>query len=315
MKQTKKSRLAKWAAAGFWLAVWQAVAMAVGQEVFLVSPVQALRCLLRLLPQADFWHRVEFSAGRILLGFGLGVVCSAALAVAAEICPAAEVLIAPVLQLVKATPVASFIILALVWVRGSSLSVLISFLMVLPVLYGAVRTGIRAADPQLLEMKLEWKKKGKDIMKKDRIDRLCKARDMAYLFCFLCIVSMIMFPINQVLGIRLPEKFIQIWRLVITISPFPALLLGAVAAGKARWQVPDLNRILPDSGKPFMKKERDRGKLYERVCFLNQIGLTSLVLIPLNKALGIQLPLWVTGGWMAVIAGLAIAVMVLKNRG
>ena len=139
-------------AVGFWLAVWQAAAMAIGQEVFLVSPVQALRCLLRLLPQADFWHRVGFSAGRILLGFGLGVVCSAALAVAAEICPAAEILIAPVLQLVKATPVASFIILALVWVRGSSLSVLISFLMVLPVLYGAVRTGIRAADPQLLEM-------------------------------------------------------------------------------------------------------------------------------------------------------------------
>ena len=139
-------------AVGFWLVVWQAAAMAIGQEVFLVSPVQALRCLLRLLPQADFWHRVGFSAGRILLGFGLGVVCSAALAVAAEICPAAEVLIAPVLQLVKATPVASFIILALVWVRGASLSVLISFLMVLPVLYGAVRTGIRAADPQLLEM-------------------------------------------------------------------------------------------------------------------------------------------------------------------
>ena len=147
-----KTLLRRAGAVLFWLAVWQAAAMAIGQEVFLVSPVQALRCLLRLLPQADFWHRVGFSAGRILLGFGLGVVCSAALAVAAEICPASEILIAPVLQLVKATPVASFIILALVWVRGSSLSVLISFLMVLPVLYGAVRTGIRAADPQLLEM-------------------------------------------------------------------------------------------------------------------------------------------------------------------
>jgi len=127
-----KTLLRRAGAVLFWLAVWQAAAMVIGQEVFLVSPVQALRCLLRLLPQADFWHRVGFSAGRILLGFGLGVVCSAALAVA--------------------TPVASFIILALVWVRGSSLSVLISFLMVLPVLYGAVRTGIRAADPQLLEM-------------------------------------------------------------------------------------------------------------------------------------------------------------------
>ena len=30
MKQTKKSRMAKWAAVGFWLAVWQAAAMAVG---------------------------------------------------------------------------------------------------------------------------------------------------------------------------------------------------------------------------------------------------------------------------------------------
>ena len=60
--------------------------------------------------------------------------------------------LAPVMQLVKATPVASFIILALVWVSGKSLSILISFLMVLPVLYGAVRTGLESADPQLLEM-------------------------------------------------------------------------------------------------------------------------------------------------------------------
>ena len=140
------------AAAAFWLAVWQCAAMAVGQEVFLVSPVQALRTLLQLLPQAEFWQRVGFSSGRILLGFGLGVVVSVFLAAAAQAWHAAEVLLAPVLQLVKATPVASFIILALVWVRGASLSVLISFLMVLPVLYGAVRTGIAGADVQLLEM-------------------------------------------------------------------------------------------------------------------------------------------------------------------
>ena len=151
MKHNNK-QLQKIGAVLFWLAVWQCAAAAIGQEVFLVSPVQALRTLVQLLPQADFWYRVGFSSGRILLGFGLGAGCSIVLAVLAEVLPAAEALLAPVMQLVKATPVASFIILALVWVRGASLSVLISFLMVLPVLYGAVRTGIRAADPQLLEM-------------------------------------------------------------------------------------------------------------------------------------------------------------------
>ena len=151
MKQTKKSRL--WlAAVVFWLVVWQGAAMAIGQEVFLVSPLQAFGTLVQLLPQAEFWQRVAFSAGHILLGFVLGGGCSVLLAVAAERWLWVDAMLAPVMQLVKATPVASFIILALVWVRGASLSVLISFLMVLPVLYGAVRTGLESADPQLLEM-------------------------------------------------------------------------------------------------------------------------------------------------------------------
>ena len=84
MKQTKKRRAGLLAAAVFWLAVWQAAAMAIGQEVFLVSPIQAAGTLMELLPQADFWQRVGFSAGHILLGFALGVVVSVLLAAAAE---------------------------------------------------------------------------------------------------------------------------------------------------------------------------------------------------------------------------------------
>ena len=85
MEKTKKRRLQLLAASVFWLGVWQAAAMAIGQEVFLVSPVQALGTLVQLLPQAEFWQRVAFSAGRILLGFGLGALSSAVLAVAAEV--------------------------------------------------------------------------------------------------------------------------------------------------------------------------------------------------------------------------------------
>ena len=151
MKQKIKRRYGA-AAVVFWLAVWQLAAAAIGQEVFLVSPLQAAGTLVQLLPQPDFWQRVGFSAGHILLGFLLGAMCSVVCSVAAERWVWVDALLSPVMQLVKATPVASFIILALVWVSGKSLSILISFLMVLPVLYGAVRTGIESADPQLLEM-------------------------------------------------------------------------------------------------------------------------------------------------------------------
>ena len=151
MKQKIKRRYGA-AAVVFWLAVWQLAAAAIGQEVFLVSPLQAAGTLVQLLPQPDFWQRVGFSAGHILLGFLLGAVCSVVCSVAAERWVWVDALLSPVMQLVKTTPVASFIILALIWVSGKSLSILISFLMVLPVLYGAVRTGMESADPQLLEM-------------------------------------------------------------------------------------------------------------------------------------------------------------------
>ena len=160
MKTKKRSWLARLAAVAFWLALWQWAAAAVGQEVFLVSPIRALSTLVGLLPTGAFWGRVAFSSGRILLGFGLGCLCSAALAVAARLSGAVEVLLEPIIQLVKATPVASFVILALVWVRGRELSILISFLMAVPVLYSALRTGMASADAQLLEMarvfRLPW---------------------------------------------------------------------------------------------------------------------------------------------------------------
>ena len=58
----------------------------------------------------------------------------------------------PLIMVIKATPVASFIILCLIWIPSRNLSVFISFLMVFPVVYTNILEGIRQTDKQLLEM-------------------------------------------------------------------------------------------------------------------------------------------------------------------
>ena len=63
-----------------------------------------------------------------------------------------EILIVPVIAVVKSTPVASFIILCLIWIPSRNLSVFISFLMVLPVIYTNILEGIRQTDSKILEM-------------------------------------------------------------------------------------------------------------------------------------------------------------------
>ena len=54
------------------------------------------------------------------------------------------------MKVIKSTPVASFIILALVWVKSDYLAVLISFLMVMPVSFSNVLYGLKSTDEKLL---------------------------------------------------------------------------------------------------------------------------------------------------------------------
>lgn len=142
----------KAAAVIFWIAVWQAASMAIGQEILLASPAAVLVRLCKLVIKADFWQSVAFSMLRILLGFLLGTASGILLAGLASCLSWIRALIAPAVMTVKAIPVASFVILVLIWVPSQNLSAVISFLMVFPILYTNVLGGIESTDGKLLEM-------------------------------------------------------------------------------------------------------------------------------------------------------------------
>lgn len=139
-------------ALAFWLVVWQLAAWQVGERVLLAGPVETLRVLGQLMLQSEFWARTAHTMLRVLCGAALATAAGVLLAAAGAASPALRSLIAVPMQLIKAAPVASFIILALLWVRSRWLSVLISFLIGLPVVYAAVLQAIQSANQELLEM-------------------------------------------------------------------------------------------------------------------------------------------------------------------
>lgn len=144
-------RIRLWAVA-FWLIVWQFASMAVGQRLLLASPIETLIRLTELLRQPDFWFSALFTVGHILLGFLAAVLCGMTLAgLSARFVPVRE-LLAPLLAVIRSVPVASFVIVALIWIPSRGLSVLISFLIAMPILYADTLGGIEQTDRQLLEM-------------------------------------------------------------------------------------------------------------------------------------------------------------------
>ena len=63
-----------------WLLVWQIGAMALDQQILLVSPIQVLARLGELALQGSFWKAVGFSMLRITGGFLLGAAVGTVLA-------------------------------------------------------------------------------------------------------------------------------------------------------------------------------------------------------------------------------------------
>lgn len=144
--------LRRLAVAAFWLAAWQLASMAVGSRIVLVGPAEVACRLAELVLEADFWVSMGLSLGRVATGFGLAVVAGVALAAWASRSRVVEGLLAPLVGAVKAAPVASFVVLLLMWVSSRRLSVAVSFLMAFPILYTNVLAGVRQTDPALLEM-------------------------------------------------------------------------------------------------------------------------------------------------------------------
>jgi len=146
-----KKRLPLWAVA-FWLIMWELLALWVAEPILLVTPVKALARLTELVQEAAFWKSIAFSVGHILLGFALSAVLGVGLAALAYRFRIVRELLAPLSAAVKAVPVASFVILVLLWVSSRDLSIIISLLIGFPVIYANVLMGLDSTDPKLIEM-------------------------------------------------------------------------------------------------------------------------------------------------------------------
>lgn len=148
----QNQKAAKFLAAFLALCLWQLAAVLVDNRLLLVGPLQVAGRLWQLLGEPTTWQSLGYSFGRISLGFFLAFALALVLAAVSARFSLIEILLRPYVLAIQTVPVASFIVIALLWLSGRHLSIFISFLMVLPVLYANALQGFRAADRQLLEM-------------------------------------------------------------------------------------------------------------------------------------------------------------------
>lgn len=141
-------------AAVFWIIIWQLGIMLVNRSLLIPipTPLTTVQALWRLLGSGAFYETVGLSVLRIVTGFLAALLVGSVCALAAAKWEWFHDLTAPVLQIIRAVPVASFTILVFLWVTRGRIPTLISFLTVLPVVWANVESGVRSVDTKLVEM-------------------------------------------------------------------------------------------------------------------------------------------------------------------
>lgn len=141
----------------FWIGVWWIAAWRVGKPLLFPSPVLVLTRLWEMMQTAEFYRVTVNSLFNVLKGILIAVFGGSVLAVITSRISLLREAVLPLMTVVKATPVASFIILALIWIGAVKVPTFITVLIVLPVVWTNLDEGFLRIDPQLNEVTKVYK--------------------------------------------------------------------------------------------------------------------------------------------------------------
>ena len=134
-----------------WLGIWQTASWLVGNEILLPSPLGTVIRIGELAVTDSFWQTIAMSLLRVTTGIVIAVILGILTAGLCFKSRFAYDAILPAITVIKATPVASFIFLILLWTGRDTATVIITALIVFPIIWGNVIEGLKNIDVKLLE--------------------------------------------------------------------------------------------------------------------------------------------------------------------
>ena len=136
----------------FWIGLWAIASFRINNAFILPSPIQVLKAMFKLFQDPKFLMITAQSLIRIFLGVLIAIIVGIFIAVFSVRFSFVNMLITPFMSTVKATPVASFIFVAIIFLTRNILPVFITILLVLPIIWTNISSGIRSTSKELLEV-------------------------------------------------------------------------------------------------------------------------------------------------------------------
>jgi len=134
------------------LVAWAVSAYVVDMELKLPSPLRTIEAILTIVQSKWFWQSVAATIIRLIQVFALSMLGGMSLGFIAGFFPVIDHLLKPIILLVRSTPTVVVILLAFIWIGQEKSPVLVGFMVIFPIVYSNILSGLRNVDEKLVEM-------------------------------------------------------------------------------------------------------------------------------------------------------------------
>ncbi len=136
----------------FYIALWQLISVLIDNRIVVAGPVEVVKALFEIIKSEMFITIIITSIKNILTGFIIAFIIGIIFAFIGLGSAFFRMLVEPLMHIFKVVPVASFIILLLIWSGSDGLSLWISFVIALPIIYLNVLEALLSVDEKLVQM-------------------------------------------------------------------------------------------------------------------------------------------------------------------
>lgn len=136
----------------FYFILWQGIAMMVNQSIILPSFFDVLSRLILILSDSSFYNHLFITLFRVVLGTLSAFILSFIFAIVSYDFKWVEQALKPLVLVSKTIPNITYILLVLIWFSREMSVFFVTLLILFPVLYTQISTGLFGINPEHLEV-------------------------------------------------------------------------------------------------------------------------------------------------------------------